>query len=195
MGGSIIVLVTQCRLWTGNYKNETLSIILIQINLSHKVFQHHSLMMLILLSSILNAAYNYTGNVSLQRTCTYVRTTGSENVYIRDHVVYTTPARFEVGISSRGNWSEISPMNTETTPTTTMTGRFVIGNEVVNVKVHSVNPFTYKRNTPNDNGVIYTYTLRSSNFHTKSKWNNNITPSDLSSILIPKLNNFLKSML
>jgi hypothetical protein len=104
----------------------------------------------------LKAAYNYTGIVSLQRTCTYVRTTGSENVAIRDHVVYTTPTKFEVGISSRGNWTEIYPLNAGTIPTTTMTGKFLIGNETVNVKVHSVNPFTYKKNTPTENGVTYT---------------------------------------
>ena len=104
----------------------------------------------------LKAAYTSTAIVSLQRTCTYVRTSGRENVEIRDHVVYSTPTKFEIGISSKGNWTEISPLNAMTVSTTTMTGRFNIGNETISVKIHSVNPFTYKRNVPIDNGVMYT---------------------------------------
>lgn len=98
----------------------------------------------------LKAAYDSTAIVSLQRTNTYYRTTGGESVAIRDHVVYSTPTKCEIAISSRGTWTETSLSST------ILTGVLRTDTEIINVKVISANPFTYKKNVPTENGVTYT---------------------------------------
>ena len=92
----------------------------------------------------LRAAYNCSTLKTLQRTNIYTRTIGQQSVVVKDVVAYTSPTKFEVGISTpkAGVWTQLTKTNYE------MTGTINVNGVVVNVSVGTTSLFTVKKNTP-----------------------------------------------
>lgn len=94
----------------------------------------------------LKAAYNCSTLKTLQRTNTYKRTIGQQSVVVKDVVTYSSPTKFEVGISTPngGVWTQLTKTNYQ------LTGKFSVNDVVVNVRVDTTSLFTVKSNTPDE---------------------------------------------
>ena len=98
----------------------------------------------------LTQAYNVSSLLSLRRTNVFTRTPDNQSVMIKDDVRFSTISTFEVGIVSRGIWTEIDKTLLN------LHGTLSIGTTTINVAVSSHNPFTYKKESIFESGVTVT---------------------------------------
>lgn len=99
----------------------------------------------------LKSVYPVASLMSLIRTNFYERTPGYESVVVQDKVKFSSLTSYEFGIPSRdGKWVETSMTSN------TLTGTFTVNAISINVRIHSINSFTYTAVTKKVNGVTYT---------------------------------------
>ena len=99
----------------------------------------------------LKHAYNNSKLVSLIRNNRYTRTIGKQSVVIEDIVEFIEPTKFETAVTSRNAiWIEEKKILRE------LTGKFVISNITLNVRVISENEFEHKNEILTSNGVSFT---------------------------------------
>jgi hypothetical protein len=98
----------------------------------------------------LKSVYPVPSLLSLTRTNTFERTPGFESVIIQDKVKFSSSTSYEFAIPSKnGIWAEFSSSSN------ILTGKFTVGTESVNVRVHANNPFRYNVVTKTVLGITY----------------------------------------
>ena len=99
----------------------------------------------------LTSVYPVPSLISLIRTNVYQRTPGNESVVVQDNVEFRSLTTYAFGIPSKnGTWTEIS-----VTPTM-LIGMFTVDSTSVNVRIDTINPFTYTAVTKTLNKLTYT---------------------------------------